>query len=176
VRVLQPCDVLPLLPFSINPSFSLWSRTSKAHNSSVKDLLQPDGEAEFSAHYNSVHGMSYMQQYGRIQFRSDSGADSRPDDNELVVVNDDEVLLNINVTSGTSVLTMYAVRRFKIQSHEVDSTVALTPMQPSSQRNKTQPLDFSCTEFDLNALPSGAKRATFMRVSPQTRFQALVRC
>ena len=176
MRVLQLCVVLLLFLFPINPSSSLWSRTSKAHNSSVKDLLQPDGQAEFSAHYNSVHGMSCKQQYGRIQFHSDSGADSRPDDNELVVVNDNEVLLDINVTSGTNVLTMYAVRRFKIQSHEVDVNVALTPMQPSSQRNKTQPLDFSCTEFDLNALPSGAKRATFMRVLPQTRFQALVRC
>ncbi len=109
--------------------------------------------------------MSYKQQYGRIQFRSDSGADSSPDDSELVVVNDDEVLLNINVTSGTHNLTLYAVRRLKIQSHEVDSSVALTPMQPNSQRSKTQPLDFSCTEFDLSALPSGAKRAAFMLVS-----------
>jgi hypothetical protein len=150
-------------------------------------LLQPDGQAEFSAHYNSVHGISYKHQFGRIQFHSDSGADSRPDDSELVVVNDDEVLLNINVTSGTNVLTLYAVRRFKIQSHEVDSSVALTPMQPNSERNnndsfvdgffanKPKPLDFSCTELDLSALSNGAKRATFMRVFPQTRFQAHVR-
>ena len=166
MRVLQLCAVLLLLLFSINPSFSLWSRTSKAHNSSVKDLLQPDGHAEFSAHYSAIHGStSYKQQYGRIQVHSDSGADSRPDDSELVVVNDDEVLLNINVTSGTSVLTLYAVRRFKIQSHEVDATVALTPMQPNSQRNKTHPLDFSCTELDLSALSSGAKRAAFTPVS-----------
>ena len=122
--------------------------------------------------------MSYIQQYGRIQFRSDSGADSRPDDSELVVVNDDEVLLNINVTSGTSVLTLYAVRRFKIQSHEGDSTVALTPMQPNSQRNKNHPLDFSCTEFDLNAMPSGAKRSTRLSCAFRLKpvFQALVRC
>ena len=107
--------------------------------------------------------MSYKQQYGRIQFRSDIGADSRPeDDTELVVVNDDEVLLNIHVTSGTHNLTLYAVRRFKIQSHEVDSSVALTPMQPNSQRSTTHPLDFSCMEFDLSALPSGAKRAAFI--------------
>jgi hypothetical protein len=172
VRVLQLCAVLLLLLFPINPSFSLWSRTSKPHDSSVKDLLQPDGQAEFSTYYKVVHGLpphdislSYKQQYGRIQFHSESGADSRPDNSELVVGNDDEVLLNINVTSGTSVLTLYAVRRFKIQSHEVDSTVALTPMQPNSQRNKTYPLDFSCTEFDLSALSSGAKRATFMPVS-----------
>ncbi len=166
MRVLQLCAVLLLLLFSINPSFSLWSRSSKPHGSSVKDLLQPDGQAEFSASYSAIHGStSYKQQYGRIQVHSDSGADSRPDDSELVVVNDDEVLLNINVTSGTSVLTLYAVRRFKIQSHEVESTVALTPMQPNSQRNKTHPLDFSCTEFDLSALSSGAKRAAFTPVS-----------
>jgi predicted heme/steroid binding protein len=171
VRVLQLCAVLLLLLFPINSSCSLWSRSSKPHDSSVKDLLQPDGQAEFSTYYKAVHGMlhdislSYKQQYGRIQFHSESGADSRPDDSELVIVNDDEVLLNINVTSGTSVLTLYAVRRFKIQSHEVDSTVALTPMQPNSQRNKTHPLDFSCTEFDLSALSSGAKRAAFMPVS-----------
>jgi predicted heme/steroid binding protein len=158
-----------MLLFPINPSFSRWARTKKADfDSSVKDLLQPDGQAEFSTHYIYNTGilydisMSYKQQYGRIQFRSDSGADSRPDDSKLVVVNDDEVLLNINVTSGTHNLTLYAVRRFKIQSHTVDSSVALTPMQPNSQRSKTHPLDFSCTEFDLSALPSGAKRAAFI--------------
>ena len=159
--------VLPLLLFAINPSFSRWARTKKADfDSSVKDLLQPDGHVEFSSHYSAIHGStSYTQQYGRIQVHSDSSPDSRADDSELVVVNDDEVLLNINVTSGTSNLTLYAVRRFKIQSHEVDSSVALTPMQPNSQRTQSvlsQPFDFSCTEFDLSALPSGAKRAAFI--------------
>ena len=169
MRVLQLCVVLPLLLFAVNPSFSRWARTKKADfDSSVKDLLQPDAQAEFSTYYIWNTGifydisMSYKQQYGRIQFHSDSSPDSRADDSELVVVNDDEVLLNINVTSGTHNLTLYAVRRFKIQSHEVDSSVALTPMQPNSQRSKTHPLDFSCTELDLSALPSGAKRAAFI--------------
>jgi hypothetical protein len=167
VRVLQLRVVLPLLLFFINPFFSRWARTKKADfDSSVKDLLQPDAHVEFSSHYSAIHGStSYTQQYGRIQVHSDSSPDSRADDSELVVVNDDEVLLNINVTSGTSNLTLYAVRRFKIQSHEVDSSVALTPMQPNSQRTQSvlsQPFDFSCTDFDLSALPSGAKRAAFI--------------
>jgi hypothetical protein len=124
----------------------------------------------------NVHGVGdtmneYKQQYGRIHVQTDSGSVSHQYDSELILVNHEEVLLNISLTTATNILTLYAVRRFKIQSYEVHSSVVLTPMQPSIQRNnsnslvddffanKTKPLDFSCTELDLSTLSSGAKRA-----------------
>jgi hypothetical protein len=81
-------------------------------------------------------------------------------------VTDDEVILNIRLTF-VDALTLYAVRRFKIEAYQTDVTTRITPLQPSLWRSnavtdgffvgKTNPVDFSCTEFDLSSIPNGAK-------------------
>ena len=83
-------------------------------------------------------------------------------------VSDHEVLLKIRL-SYVDALTLYAVRRFKIESYETDVTTRLTPLQPSLQRSnavvdgyfvgKAKPVDFACTELDLSAMPNGTKHS-----------------
>lgn len=83
-------------------------------------------------------------------------------------VSDHEVLLKIRL-SYVDALTLYAVRRFKIEPYETDVTTRLTPLQPSLQRSnavvdgyfvgKAKPVDFACTELDLSAMPNGTKHS-----------------
>ena len=83
-------------------------------------------------------------------------------------VSDHEVLLKIRL-SFVDALTLYAIRRFKIESYETDVTTRLTPLQPSLQRSnavvdgyfvgKAKPVDFACTELDLSAMPNGTKHS-----------------
>ncbi len=90
-----------------------------------------------------------------------------------VSVNGDEVLLNIRLNS-TDPITLHAVRRFKIHSHDTDVTTRLTPMQPMFMRSESvghhnkwhsigldiKPVDFSCTELDLTSMPNGTNSIT----------------
>ena len=83
-------------------------------------------------------------------------------------VSDHEVLFKIRLTF-VDTLTLYAVRRLKIESYETDVTTRLTPLQPSLQRSnivvdgyfvgKPKPVDFACTELDLSTMPNGTKHA-----------------
>jgi hypothetical protein len=66
-------------------------------------------------------------------------------------------------------------------------TTRLTPMQPNVQRrspvvdgffvNKSKPIDFTCTEFDLSALPNGTQSSysAMSQLSCFTHLQELVR-
>jgi hypothetical protein len=90
-----------------------------------------------------------------------------------VSVNGDEVLLNIRLNS-TDPVTLHAVRRFKIESHDTDVTKRLTPLQPMFMRSKSatpynkwqsigldiKPVDFSCSELDLTSMPIGTNSTT----------------
>jgi hypothetical protein len=146
---------------------SVWSRTNRDQvNSTLTDLLQPDSNVYFSPYYKEQHGMhGYQVQYGRIHIHIDNdGAVWHEHDSQLIRVTETEVFVNISLTSATNVLTLYAVRRFKIQSHDVDTTVALTPMQPNAYGSnavvdgyftgKHKPVDFTCTELDVSASSS----------------------
>jgi hypothetical protein len=145
----------------------LWARTQsttarKWRRSAYQaaDIFQPD--AQF---VNAQDGN--VTEYGRlhIQFLSDGSAvhNMQPAQGS---VTDDEVILNIRLTF-VDAFTLYAVRRFKIESYQTDVTTRLTPLQPSFRRSnpvfdgffvgKAKPLDFSCTEFDLSSIPNGAK-------------------
>jgi hypothetical protein len=124
------------------------------------DMFQPD--AQF---VNAQDGN--VTEYGRlhIQFLSNGSAvhNILPAQGS---VTEDEVILNIRLTF-VDALTLYAVRRFKIESYQTDVTTRLTPLQPSLRRNnvvadgffvgKAKPIDFSCTEFDLSSTLIGAK-------------------
>jgi hypothetical protein len=126
------------------------------------DIFQPD--AQFVNPQDEI-----VTEYGRlnIQFLSDGSVvhNMQPAQGS---VSDNEVILNIRLTF-VDALTLYAVRRFKIESYQADMTTRLTPMQPSLRRSdavvdgffvgKPQPLDFSCTEFDFAAIPNGTKCA-----------------
>jgi hypothetical protein len=155
---------------------SVWSRTNRDQvNSTLTDLLQPDSNVYFSPYYKEQHGMhGYQVQYGRIHIHIDNdGAVWHEHDSQLIRVTETEVFVNISLTSATNVLTLYAVRRFKIQSHDVDTTVALTPMQPNAYGSnavvdgyftgKHKPVDFTCTELDVSA--SSSTRAVLTIVS-----------
>lgn len=81
---------------------------------------------------------------------------------------DEEVFLNIKLSGKHSVLTLHAVRRIQIESHDRVFTSVITPMQPNLQRSKPvlqdvnglfaaspKPVDFSCTEIDLSFMTNG---------------------
>jgi hypothetical protein len=125
------------------------------------DVFQPD--VQF---VNSQDGN--VTEYGRlnIQFLSD-GTVAHNLQPAQGSVSDSEVILNIRLTFVDS-LTLYSVRRVKIESYQTDVTTRLTPMQPSLQRSnsvtdgffvgKPKPLDFACTELDLSSIPQGTLR------------------
>ncbi len=103
--------------------------------------------------------------YGRvsIQFLSDGSVihNMQPAQGS---VSENEVIFNIRLTYA-DILTLYAARRHKIEPYETSRTTRFTHMQPSLQRSypnglphfadKPKPVDFSCTELDLSALPNG---------------------
>ncbi len=145
--------------------FSLWARaqstTARRWRRSMyhgSDVFQPD--AQF---VNSQDGN--VTEYGRlnIQFLSNGTVfhNLQPAQGS---VSDSEIILNIRLTFVDS-LTLYAVRRVKIESYQNEVTTRLTPMQPSLQRSKAvfdgyfvgkpKPLDFTCTELDLSSIPQG---------------------
>jgi len=125
------------------------------------DIFQPDAQV--------VHSDNNVTEYGRvnIEFMS-NGAVVHNIQPAQGSVSDHEVLLKIRL-SYVDALTLYAVRRFKIESYETDVTTRLTPLQPSLQRSnavvegyfvgKAKPVDFACTELDLSAMPNGTKHS-----------------
>ena len=135
------------------------------------DYLEPDAQ-ELSSDGN-------ITEFGRINFHFESNGSVVTNVQENIKtinsakhveqsVTDNEVFLRIRLIYGDA-LTLYAVRRFKIESFETDVATRLTPMQPSSQRRKPvidgfftdkihRPVDFTCTELDLSAMPIGTRR------------------
>jgi hypothetical protein len=125
------------------------------------DIFQPDAQV--------VHSDNNVTEYGRvnIEFMS-NGAVVHNIQPAQGSVSDHEVLLKIRL-SYVDALTLYAVRRFKIESYETDVTTRLTPLQPSLQRSnavvdgyfvgKAKPVDFACTELDLSAMPNGTRHS-----------------
>jgi hypothetical protein len=160
---------------------SLWARvlstTARRWRRSQyqgSDIFQPDAQA-----VNSRDGN--VTEYGRINIEFLSNGSWVFVHNvlhniqlEQGYITDNEVFFKIRL-SYVDALSLYAVRRFKIESFETDVTTRITPMQPDLQRSKPiidgffagkpKPLDFTCSEFDLPAIPNGAKRAC-----PPTRF------
>ncbi len=147
----------------------MWARTQsttarKSRRSAYQgtDIFQPD--AQF---LNSKDGNITEFGHLHIQFLSDGAAvySMQPDQGRI---SENEVILNIRLTF-VDALTLYAVRRLKIESHQTDVTTRLTPLQPSLRRSdavvegvfvgKPKPLDFSCTEFDMSAILNGTKIA-----------------
>ena len=136
-------------------------------NKDFFDYLEPDAQA--------LSSDGNVTEFGRINFHFESNGTVMTNVQESVnsakyvyqSVTDNEVFLRIRLIYGDA-LTVYAVRRFKIESFETDVTTRLTPMQPSSQRsrpvvdgffaNKPRPVDFTCTELDLSAMPIGTRR------------------
>jgi hypothetical protein len=119
---------------------------------------------DFSQYYDELNGLNgYQVQYGRIHSDIDNiGSIRHEHDSRLIRVTDTEIMIDISLTSATNVLTMYAVRRFKIWPRDEDIAVTLTPMQPNAYGNnsvvdgyftgKPKPVDFSCTELDISAI------------------------
>ncbi len=142
------------------------------------DIFQPDAQFVNSQDENVI-------EYGRlnIQFFSD-GSYAHNMTPAQGSVSDIEVILNIRLTF-VDALTLYAIRRFKIESYQTDLTTRLTPMQPNLRRSnpvvdgffvgKPKPLDFSCTEFDLSAIPNGTKCARPL-VLTHAHLQERARC
>jgi hypothetical protein len=135
--------------------------TSSIHNIFF-DYLEPDAQAVRSNDSSTGFG-NVRTDFGRINIRFSS--DGSVIENIHQSVTDNEVFLRIRLIFGDA-LTLYAVRRFKIESHDTHAATRLTPMQPSSLRSeiavdgffvgKPRPVDFSCTELDLSSIPNGA--------------------
>jgi len=164
----------PRSSFSGNATF-FWARVESTSARRLRrtadqssDIFQPDAQVHSDDNLNAT-------EYGRIniEFLSNGTAvhNIQPAQGS---VTDHEVILKIRLTF-VDALTLYAVRRFKIESYEIDATTRITPLQPSLQRSspvvdgyfvgKPKPVDFACTELDLSALPIGA-RAVVTVVSP----------
>jgi len=136
--------------------------TSSIHNIFF-DYLEPDAQAVHSNDSTTGFG-NVRTDFGRINFRLSSNGSVIENIHQSVT--DNEVLLRIRLIFGDA-LTLYAVRRFKIESHDTNSATRLTPMQPSSLRGeiavdgffvgKPRPVDFSCTELDLSSIPNGTR-------------------
>jgi hypothetical protein len=145
--------------------FSLWSRFQSEATSGIADIFQPDEQVIHSSIPSSSQRSNGTLEHGRITIRVlSNGSASHNYDPVHARVTDNEVFLSLRLTS-VDAMTLYAVRRLKIESQEKDFTTRLIPMQPNVQRrspvvdgifvNKSKPVDFTCTEFDLSALPSG---------------------
>jgi hypothetical protein len=130
------------------------------------DIFQPD--ATYTLWYSNSGVSEVIFESGRILIEvAPDGTIINKYLHQHVSVNGDEVLLHIRLNT-TDPITLHAVRRFKIESHEIDVTTRLTLMQPKFMRiesyhhNKWQsigldikPVDFSCTELDLTSMPIG---------------------
>jgi hypothetical protein len=102
-------------------------------------------------------------EYGRIVVDVSAGHGPYP---EFVRVTDDEIFLNIKLESAEA-LTLFAVRRLKVESLDVEAVTRLVPMQPNFKRSMAattgffashpKPVDFSCAEIDMSAMPFGTR-------------------
>jgi hypothetical protein len=145
-------------------TFSLWARTQSTSARRFRrsayyasDVFQPD--VQFVNSQNEI-----ITEYGRLNIHFlANGSIVHNIQPEQGTVSENEVIINIRLTF-VDALTVYAVRRFKVQPFQTHATARLAPMQPTSRRtavvygyysNKPKPLDFTCSEFDLSALPNG---------------------
>ena len=164
IVLLQSCELaLHLIADRLSSFPSVWSRTAETDGSGQPLFFQPDGiDVTARNHPNRT-------EYGRIVIHvSSNGSASHNYDPLHVRVTDEEVFLNIKLSGKHSVLTLHAVRRIQIESHDRAATSVLTPMQPNLQRSKPvqqdvnglfaaspKPVDFSCTEIDLSFMTNG---------------------
>jgi hypothetical protein len=138
---------------------SVWSR-SGPEGAGQPLIFQPDGIDI------TLRNHSSRTEYGRIVIDVSSGSSlTHTYDPAHVLVTDDEVFLNITLIKD-STLTLHAIRRFQIESHDTLVTTVLTPMQPNSQRSKPAqpgfgfvgraiPVDFACMEIDVSSMRIG---------------------
>ncbi len=83
----------------------------------------------------------------------------------MVQVTDEEVLIHITLPvplSEENPITLYAVRRLKIELPPSNAFFGMTPMEPNVHRgfpvslgffaNKSAPIEFSCIELDLSSM------------------------
>ncbi len=133
--------------------------------SGSEDILQPDARVVLAIKTLNSSNAYSTHEFGHINIQIMSDGSAIHKYNPIHArVSDEEVFLNIRLSSADA-MTLYAVRRFKIESYENDVTTRLTPMQPNVQRgepivdgffvNKSKPADFSCMELDLSAMPVG---------------------
>ena len=148
---------------------SLWSRVESS-TSPPRPLFRPAAR--------SVHGQSadnespYIVEYGHITINVTSNGsiihDYAP---SMVHVTDEELLIHITLhrpLGDENPITLYAVRRLKIELPPSNASFGMTPMEPNVHRgfpvsfgffaNKSAPVDFSCVELDLSSM-MGAKPA-----------------
>ena len=131
-------------------------------------MFQPDARAAHGP--SNISESSYFVEYGRISIRvSDDGSTIHNYAPQHVFVTAEEVLLSIVLLSTENPVTLYAVRRLKIESYQNDFSVDIHPLQPNERRsvaaslsfftNHPSPVDFSCVEIDRSSLTSGTKPA-----------------
>ena len=131
-------------------------------------MFEPDARA---AHGQSDPNESlYFVEYGRITVNvTNNGSIIHNYAPQHVHVNEQEVSLDIVLLSAENPLTLYAVRRLKIESYQNDFSILITPMQPNVQRgtpashgffaNKHMPVDFTCAEIDRSSVTNGTNPA-----------------
>ena len=142
----------------------MWSRAKSvtaAPSAAESNLLQPDGKrlAGFKFEPSTAEGLI---EFGRIAIEvSPDGRASHNYNPDRVSVTDEEVIISLQLVAP-SALTLYAVHRTRIESHEADVNTTLIPMQPNKQRSypvtggqtntplPSPPLDFTCTEIDAS--------------------------
>jgi hypothetical protein len=171
---------------------SLWSRVrnqseTPSHSISESDIFQPD--ATYTLSYSQSGASEITLETGRISIKVlPNGTIINKYLHQHVSVNGDEVLLNVRLNS-TDPITLHAVRRFKIESHDTDVTTRLTPMQPMFMRNDSvdhhnkwrsigidiKPIDYSCTELDLMST-NGTRSTTGHVFRLLTILQARAQC
>jgi hypothetical protein len=136
----------------------LWSRVQRSQQPSSQAMFRPD----------ATHNLTREEsaEYGRIVVDVSGGHGLYP---EFVRVTDDEIFLNIKLESAEA-LTLFAVRRFKVEPLDVEAVTRLVPMQPNFKRSMAatagffashpmnpKPVDFSCAEIDMSAMPYGTR-------------------
>ena len=131
-------------------------------------MFEPDARA---AHGQSDPNESpYYVEYGRININfTSSGQLVHYYAPQHVVLDENSVSFNIVLLSTENPVTLYAVRRLKIESYQTDFSIEITPMQPNVHRgtsashgffaNKHKPVDFSCAEIDRSSVTSGTNPA-----------------
>jgi hypothetical protein len=129
-------------------------------------MFQADGRIN----YGEPGGDDSFLEYGRITINvTDDGSTIHTYAPQHVHVTEEEVVLSIVFLSTENLVTLYAVRRLKMESYQTDFSVDIHPLQPNERRgiatsltfftNHPSPVDFSCAEIDRSSLISGAKPA-----------------
>lgn len=156
----------PYSSFAYGNMTFLWSRVESAATSPNANLFEPDARA---AHGQSDPNESpYYVEYGRININfTSSGQLFHYYAPQHVVLDENSVFFNIVLRSTENPVTLYAVRRLKIESYQTDFSIDITPMQPNVHRgtpashgffaNKHKPVDFSCAEIDRSSVTSGTR-------------------